>query len=323
MIDLSIDITMRQGDFVLSVRDTASVEVLGVFGPSGSGKTSLLEAIAGIRTPDQGEIRIGDRILFSSAQRIDLPARERHIGYVPQDALLFPNMNVTRNITYGSAIAGRASTRSYRFSTCRNYSSAVSTKLSGGEKQRVAIARALMTRPSILLLDEPLAGVDRERRDVILPYILRIRKELHVPLIYVTHDRGAERHCGSRAAPRPRRGDFKPQTSVLGPNSRVNEPGRRADPAAAPCCDRRPSSCRGPSGAAAARAEARRSTATYMTRISACVGPSGVSITGVELDSLLQDVVLALAHRESRQSAHRSGAKMMPPPANENSGFSR
>ena len=101
VIDLSIDITMRQGEFALSVRDSASVEVLGIFGPSGSGKTSLLEAIAGIRTPDEGEIRIGDRILFSSAKQIDLPARERHIGYVPQDALLFPNLDVTANISYG------------------------------------------------------------------------------------------------------------------------------------------------------------------------------------------------------------------------------
>ena len=186
MIDLSIDITMRQGDFVLSVRDSASVEVLGVFGPSGSGKTSLLEAIAGIRHPEEGEIRVGDRILFSSSKKIDLPARERHIGYVPQDALLFPNLDVKGNITYGAksgdfnalvAILDLQALLDRRVGM-----------LSGGEKQRVAIARALMTRPSILLLDEPLAGVDRERRDVILPYILRIRRELHVPLIYVTHD---------------------------------------------------------------------------------------------------------------------------------------
>ena len=93
MIDLSIDVTMRQGDFVLSVRDEASVEVLGVFGPSGSGKTSLLEAIAGIRPPGRREIRIGERVIYSSAKKINLPARERRIGYVPQDSLLFPNMS--------------------------------------------------------------------------------------------------------------------------------------------------------------------------------------------------------------------------------------
>jgi molybdate transport system ATP-binding protein len=186
VIDLSIDITLRQGAFVLSVSETASVEVLGVFGPSGSGKTSLLEAIAGIRRPDAGEMRIGDRILFSSAKKIDLPARERHIGYVPQDALLFPNLDVKGNIRYGARSADFESL--IAILDLQGLLDRRVTMLSGGEKQRVAIARALMTRPSILLLDEPLAGVDRERREVILPYILRIRKELHVPLIYVTHD---------------------------------------------------------------------------------------------------------------------------------------
>jgi molybdate transport system ATP-binding protein len=187
VISLAIDIVLRQDAFTLTVRDSASVEVLGLFGPSGSGKTSLLEAIAGIRTPDSGEIRIGDRTLYSSAQRINLPARERRIGYVPQDALLFPNLNVTGNITYGSNGADIKS-----LVDILDLSALLERRvgmLSGGEKQRVALARALMTQPSILLLDEPLAGVDRERRDVILPYILRIRRELHVPLVYVTHDR--------------------------------------------------------------------------------------------------------------------------------------
>jgi len=186
MIALTLDVTMRQQSFVLHVRESASVEVLGVFGPSGSGKTSLLEAIAGIRTPDEGEIRVGDRLLFSSKEGISLPARDRRIGYVPQDALLFPNMNVTENIRYGNRGSDFGSL--VKMLELESLLERGVTKLSGGEKQRVAIARALMTRPSILLLDEPLAGVDRDRRDVILPYILRIRKELHVPLIYVTHD---------------------------------------------------------------------------------------------------------------------------------------
>jgi molybdate transport system ATP-binding protein len=188
VIDLSIDIAMRQGDFTLRVRDAASVEVLGVFGPSGSGKTSLLEAIAGIRTPDDGEIRIGDRTLFSTTQRIDLPARDRRIGYVPQDALLFPNMNVRGNIAFGSRSPDGLEPLLQILDVGGLLDRRVNN-LSGGEKQRVAIARALVTKPSILLLDEPLAGVDRERRDVILPYLLRIRRELHVPLVYVTHDR--------------------------------------------------------------------------------------------------------------------------------------
>jgi molybdate transport system ATP-binding protein len=186
LIALHIDISRRQGAFTLSVRDSASVEVLGLFGPSGSGKTSLLEAIAGIRTPDSGEIRVGDRTLFSSAKGIDLPARERRIGYVPQDALLFPNLDVKGNIRYGAA--GSEFESLVEILDLQALLDRRVGMLSGGEKQRVAIARALMTRPSILLLDEPLAGVDRERRDVILPYILKIRSELHVPLIYVTHD---------------------------------------------------------------------------------------------------------------------------------------
>lgn len=192
MISLTLDVTLRQQAFVLHVRESASVEVLGLFGPSGSGKTSLLETIAGIRTPDEGEIRVGERQLFSSRDRINVPARDRHIGYVPQDGLLFPNLDVTGNITYGHQphdVEGRN-----RFASLAGMLELTPLlarrvqHLSGGEKQRVAIARALMTQPSVLLLDEPLAGVDRERRDRILPYVLRIRRELHVPLIYVTHD---------------------------------------------------------------------------------------------------------------------------------------
>ena len=193
MIDIDLDVSLTQNTFVLEVRDRSTVEVLGLFGPSGSGKTSLLEAIAGIRTPDRGEIRVGERVLFSSKQRINLPPREREIGYVPQDALLFPHLSAAANINYGRR--GPDATDDEQFASLtamfdlQRVLHRKPATLSGGEKQRVAIARALMTRPSILLLDEPLAGVDRERRDVILPYILRIRRELHVPLVYVTHDR--------------------------------------------------------------------------------------------------------------------------------------
>lgn len=189
MIALTLDVTLRQQAFELQVRDSAAVEVLGIFGPSGSGKTSLLETIAGIRTPDAGEIRVGDRVLFSSASRINLPARDRRIGYVPQDALLFPNLDVAGNIDYGvrEAANGLRSMLVELLDLERLLQRRVQ-KLSGGEKQRVAIARALMTQPAMLLLDEPLAGVDRARRDRILPYVLRIRRDLHVPLVYVTHD---------------------------------------------------------------------------------------------------------------------------------------
>jgi len=200
VIDLLFDITVSQQDFTLDVSDAASVEVLGLFGPSGAGKTTLLEAIAGLRTPTRGTIRVAGRTLFDAARGVDLPARERRIGYVPQDVLLFPHLDVRRNLLYGSSAASRRpeartiADKEFSFSQCVDIleiGGLVDRRvgnLSGGERQRVAIGRALMTQPALLLLDEPLAGVDRARRDRILPYLLRIRRELHVPLVYVTHD---------------------------------------------------------------------------------------------------------------------------------------
>jgi molybdate transport system ATP-binding protein len=200
VIALTLDVTLRQHSFVLDVHESMSVEVLGLFGPSGSGKTTLLESIAGIRTPDAGEIRVADRILFASAQRINVPPRDRHIGYVPQDALLFPNMSVEGNILYGRGARDDRQTFASLVEILEldHLLERAVDRLSGGEKQRVAIARALMTRPSILLLDEPLAAVDRERRERILPYVLRIRRDLHVPLVYVTHDADEMRAIADR-----------------------------------------------------------------------------------------------------------------------------
>jgi molybdate transport system ATP-binding protein len=200
VIALTIDITLRQDAFVLDVHESLSVEVLGLFGPSGSGKTTLLESIAGIRTPDAGEVRVADRLLFSSAQRINVPPQHRHIGYVPQDALLFPHMSVERNMRYGRGARDDQAMFDSLVAILElgTLLARGVERLSGGEKQRVAIARALMTRPSILLLDEPLAAVDRERRERILPYVLRIRRELHVPLIYVTHDADEMRAIADR-----------------------------------------------------------------------------------------------------------------------------
>lgn len=193
MIHLTLDLTLVQDAFTLDVHDTASVEVLGLFGPSGSGKTSLLEAMAGLRRPTRGEIRVADRVLFSSTAGVDVPPRERRIGYVPQDGLLFPHLSVRDNIQYGRRETGETREELHAVAGMLEVDGLLDRrvqKLSGGERQRVAIARALMIRPALLLLDEPLAAVDRERRDRILPYLLRIRRELHVPLVYVTHDAG-------------------------------------------------------------------------------------------------------------------------------------
>lgn len=186
MIDLRFEIALVQGEFALDIREASRVEVLGLFGPSGSGKTTLLETIAGLRTPARGQIQVGDRTLFDSSRGINLLPRERRIGYVPQDVLLFPHLNVRGNLLYGAraaAIEPLADILDIRGLLDRRIAN-----LSGGERQRVAIGRALMTQPALLLLDEPLAAVDRARRQQILPYLLRVRRELHVPLVYVTHD---------------------------------------------------------------------------------------------------------------------------------------
>jgi molybdate transport system ATP-binding protein len=205
MIDLAFEIRVEQGGFVLDIADRSRVEVLGLFGPSGAGKTTLLESIAGIRRPACGEIVADGTTLFSSSRAIDVPPRSRRIGYVPQDALLFPHLSVRGNLLYG-ARTGRVSRARDQGPGARDQGAAIGLEtlaemleiaalldrrvhgLSGGERQRVALGRALMTRPALLLLDEPLAAVDRARRDRILPYLLRIRRELHVPLVYVTHD---------------------------------------------------------------------------------------------------------------------------------------
>lgn len=188
MIDLVFEVALAQGTFVLDIVESSRVEVLGLFGPSGSGKTTLLEVIAGLRHPVRGRIRVGDATLFDFSKAIDLPARDRHIGYVPQDVLLFPHLDVRGNLLYGARGSASVDTLADIFDL-RGLLARRVANLSGGERQRVAIARALMTEPSLLLLDEPLAAVDHARREQILPYLLRVRRELHVPLIYVTHDR--------------------------------------------------------------------------------------------------------------------------------------
>ncbi len=196
MIDLAFDIRIQQGGFLLAAADRSRVEVLGLFGPSGAGKTTLLEAIAGIRTPLAGEIVVGDTTLFSSKDGINLRPRDRRIGYVPQDALLFPHMSARGNLLFGvrrrPLTAGRqVSAELHDVAQMLEIEPLLDRRvagLSGGERQRIALGRALMTQPALLLMDEPLAAVDRERRERILPYLLRIRRELHVPLVYVTHD---------------------------------------------------------------------------------------------------------------------------------------
>ena len=187
---IAVDIELTQGAFTLTGAFQLEARAAALFGPSGAGKTTILDAIAGLRTPRRGAIAIGGRYLFSSDKRIDVPPHERHVGYVPQDVALFPHMNVRRNLLYGTH-AG-VSPDVGRVLSMLEIEGLVDrrvTDLSGGERQRVALGRALMSGPSLLLLDEPLAAVDVPLRRRILPYLRRVRDELKIPILYVSHDR--------------------------------------------------------------------------------------------------------------------------------------
>ena len=188
---ITLAFRLRQGDFVLDIDDSLNAGITALFGPSGAGKTTVLDAIAGLRTPQSGRIAVHDRVLFDSSARISLPPHGRHIGYVPQDVALFPHMDVRRNVLYGRRPGQKLALETV--AAMLEVGTLLDRRvpdLSGGERQRVALARALMSAPELLLLDEPLAAVDVERRRRILPYLLRVRDELGIPVIYVSHDRG-------------------------------------------------------------------------------------------------------------------------------------
>jgi len=185
-----VDIELVQGTFTLTAAFTLDARTAALFGPSGAGKTTILDAIAGLRTPDRGSIAINGRTLFSSDARINVPPHQRHVGYVPQDVALFPHMDVRRNLLYGRhAGASPSFERVVGMLEIDRLVDRRATDLSGGERQRVALGRALMSGPSLLLLDEPLAAVDVPLRRRILPYVRRVRDDLGVPVLYVSHDR--------------------------------------------------------------------------------------------------------------------------------------
>ena len=189
---LAVEIEKRLGDFTLSARFESAGGITAVFGPSGAGKTTLVNAIAGLIAPDRGRIAIDGTVLFDSERRINLPPHRREIGYIFQEGRLFPHLSVSHNLDYGRRMRGLPADAKQleRIVGLLDIGHLLERRpgtLSGGERQRVAIGRALLARPRLLLLDEPLASLDAARKREILPYLERMRDEVGVPMVYVSH----------------------------------------------------------------------------------------------------------------------------------------
>lgn len=189
---LSVDAKTRLGQFSLDVSFTSEQGVTALFGRSGSGKTSVIRMIAGLSRPDQGRIVLEDDVVMDAAKGVFLPPHRRRFGYVFQEARLFPHLDVRKNLNYGRWFAPKTGRPD-------NFDQVVELlgfggllerrpgKLSGGEQQRVAIGRALLSSPRLLLMDEPLAALDESRKNEVLPYLERLRDELGLPIVYVSH----------------------------------------------------------------------------------------------------------------------------------------
>ena len=179
----------HQGDHQLEIDlQIPAKGITAIFGVSGAGKTSLINAISGLTQPQRGRIELNDRLLFDAEQKVALPPEKRRIGYVFQDARLFPHYRVRGNLQYGMAPAMKAQFDSLvSLLGLEALLSRFPLSLSGGEKQRVAIGRALLTAPDMLLLDEPLASLDLPRKRELMPYLQKLAKQVDIPMLYVSH----------------------------------------------------------------------------------------------------------------------------------------
>ncbi|MDK9698398.1 MAG: molybdenum ABC transporter ATP-binding protein [Siculibacillus sp.] len=189
---ISVAVKLSRGDFALDVAFEGGGGVTGLFGPSGCGKTTVIRLIAGLERPDAGRIALGERVLVDTAAGIRLAPHRRRIGLVFQDAQLFPHLDVATNLAYGRHFTPKALRRVERRAVIEvlgigHLLTRRPGTLSGGEKQRVAIGRALLMSPDLLLMDEPLAALDDQRKLEILPFIERLRDEFAIPIVYVSH----------------------------------------------------------------------------------------------------------------------------------------
>ncbi len=191
-MSITVAITHRLGNFALDASFEAKGPLTAIFGASGSGKSSVVNVIAGLVRPQTARIVIGDEVLTDTARGIATPAHRRRIGYVFQDARLFPHLSVRQNLSFGRWFAPVAQryTDFDQIIGLLDIATLLERKpgqLSGGERQRVAIGRALLVSPRLLLMDEPLSSLDAARKAEIIPYIERLRDELRIPIIYVSH----------------------------------------------------------------------------------------------------------------------------------------
>jgi molybdate transport system ATP-binding protein len=189
---LELNFSFRRDAFSLQAEQTLDMPITGILGASGSGKSTLLALIAGLLKPQQGSIRLDQKILCDSQQKIWVPPHQRHIGLVFQDGQLLPHLSVRQNLLYGYNNL-QPDQRRFSLSTIVDLleiSVLLDRRpgaLSGGEKQRVALGRAVLYSPELLLLDEPLSALDERLKQQILPFFLRIYAECKIPMIYVTH----------------------------------------------------------------------------------------------------------------------------------------
>lgn len=191
-MSLSVDIRHPLGDLAVQVGFQAPGGITALFGKSGAGKTTVINAVAGLLTPKNGKITFGSEVLFDSAAGINVPPHLRRLGYVFQDARLFPHLSVLGNLNYGTRFAPKDSPGPAldEVTDLLGMSPLLHRRpgsLSGGEKQRVAIGRALLSHPRMLLMDEPLAALDTARKDEILPYLEQLRDGVGLPILYVSH----------------------------------------------------------------------------------------------------------------------------------------
>jgi molybdate transport system ATP-binding protein len=192
MNTIDVNLTGQAGTLKIDASFAANAGILGISGPSGAGKTSLLHMIAGIARPASGYIKLSGVTLFDSKAGICLVPNRRSIGLVFQNSRLFPHMSVRNNLTYAAKAQGIATDLNFdEIVTALDIGQLLQRSpkhLSGGEIQRVAIGRALLSKPKLLIMDEPLTSVDMARRQTILDYLKRISKTKQIPMIYVSHD---------------------------------------------------------------------------------------------------------------------------------------